>query len=95
MLLALIILYVVTLLYLSIVERFRHYASLVGLQGWLLLAVALWSLRSIDWPELVFIVAETLVFKAIIVPVLLYNIIRRTGIDRVHAASVATFNQLL
>jgi hydrogenase-4 component E len=93
MLLALIILYVVTLLYLSIVERFRHYASLVGLQGWLLLAVALWSLRSIDWPELVFIVAETLVFKAIIVPVLLYNIIRRTGIDRV--ASVATFNQLL
>ena len=33
MLLALIILYVVTLLYLSIVERFRHYASLVGLQG--------------------------------------------------------------
>ena len=93
--LALIILYVVTLLYLSIVERFRHYASLVGLQGWLLLAVALWSLRSIDWPELVFIVAETLVFKAIIVPVLLYNIIRRTGIDRVHAASVATFNQLL
>ena len=53
MLLALIILYVVTLLYLSIVERFRHYASLVGLQGWLLLAVALWSLRSIDWPELV------------------------------------------
>ena len=87
MLLALIILYVVTLLYLSIVERFRHYASL--------LAVALWSLRSIDWPELVFIVAETLVFKAIIVPVLLYNIIRRTGIDRVHAASVATFNQLL
>ena len=85
--LALIILYVVTLLYLSIVERFRHYASLVGLQGWLLLAVALWSLRSIDWPELV--------FKAIIVPVLLYNIIRRTGIDRVHAASVATFNQLL
>lgn len=44
-----------------------------GLQGWLLLAVALWSLRSIDWPELVFIVAETLVFKAIIVPVLLYK----------------------
>ena len=29
MLLALIILYVVTLLYLSIVERFRHYAALV------------------------------------------------------------------
>ena len=39
MLLALIILYVVTLLYLSIVERFRHYAALVGLQGWLLLGV--------------------------------------------------------
>ena len=95
MLLALIILYVVTLLYLSIVERFRHYAALVGLQGWLLLGVALFRLHAIDWPELIFILAETLVFKAIIVPVLLTNIIRRTGIDRVHVASVATFNQLL
>ena len=95
MLLALIILYVVTLLYLSIVERFRHYAALVGLQGWLLLGVALFRLHTIDWPELIFILAETLVFKAIIVPVLLTSIIRRTGIDRVHVASVATFNQLL
>ena len=95
MLLALIILYVVTLLYLSIVERFRHYAALVGLQGWLLLGVALFRLHASDWPELIFILAETLVFKAIIVPVLLTNIIRRTGIDRVHVASVATFNQLL
>ena len=41
MILALVLLYVVSLVYISITERFRSYASLVGLQGWLLLAIAL------------------------------------------------------
>ena len=41
MILPLIILYVVTLVYLAITERFRNFASLIGLQGWLLFAVAL------------------------------------------------------
>ena len=34
MILPLIILYVVTLVYLAITERFRNFASLIGLQGW-------------------------------------------------------------
>ena len=33
MILPLVILYVVTLVYLSITERFRNFASLIGLQG--------------------------------------------------------------
>ena len=33
MILPLIILYVVTLVYLAITERFRNFASLIGLQG--------------------------------------------------------------
>lgn len=87
--------YVVTLVYLAITERFRHYALLIGLQGWLLLGIALLSLHAVDWTELAFVVAETLVFKAVVVPALLTGIIRRTGINRVHARSVAVFNQLV
>ena len=48
MILPLIILYVVTLVYLAITERFRNFASLIGLQGWLLFAVALVRLHAIN-----------------------------------------------
>lgn len=95
MLLALIILYVVSLLYLSIIERFRHYVMIIALQGWMLLGVALLRLHASEWYELAFVVAETLVFKALILPAILHRVIRRTGINRVHTASVAVFNQLL
>ena len=67
MILSLIILYVVTLVYLSITERFRHYATLMTYQGWLLLLIALFRLHSIHWFDLLFVVTETLIFKAIVV----------------------------
>ena len=54
MILPLIILYVVTLVYLAITERFRNFASLIGLQGWLLFAVALVRLHAINPAELAF-----------------------------------------
>ena len=69
MILPLIILYVVTLVYLAITERFRNFASLIGLQGWLLFAVALVRLHAINPAELAFICLETLLFKGILVPV--------------------------
>ena len=68
MILPLIILYVVTLVYLAITERFRNFASLIGLQGWLLFAVALVRLHAINPAELAFICLETLLFKGILVP---------------------------
>lgn len=40
MILPLVILYVITLVYLAITERFRNFASIIGLQGWILFAVA-------------------------------------------------------
>ena len=83
MILPLIILYVVTLVYLAITERFRTFASLIGLQGWLLFAIALVRLHAINPAELAFICLETLLFKGILVPGLLFAVIRRTKINRV------------
>ena len=74
MILALVLLYVVSLVYISITERFRSYASLVGLQGWLLLAIALVRLQQIEIWSLLFVVAETLLFKAIVVPAILFAV---------------------
>lgn len=95
MLFALIIVYVVTLVYLSITERFRYYASLIAVQGWILFGIALLRLSSVNWLELGFVLAETLIFKALVVPYMLFRIIRRTGINRVHRDAVSGFNSLL
>ena len=95
MLLSLIILYVLTLIYLSIVERFRNYASLIAFQGWILLGIALLRLHSLDWIELSFLILETLIFKALIVPAILQRVIRKTKINRVRTSGSAQFNSLL
>ncbi len=95
MIFALIILYVITLVYMSVTDRFRTYARIIGLQGWILLAVALLRLHTVNIPEMLFIVTETLVFKAVIVPMLLYRIIRRNKIDRIAGAGASQFGSLL
>ena len=95
MILPLIILYVVTLVYLSITERFRNFASLIGLHGWLLFAIALVRLHAINPAELTFICLETLLFKGILVPGLLFAVIRRTKTNRVYRSGSPQSGSLL
>lgn len=95
MILSLVILYIVTLVYLSITERFRTYASLIGLQGWILLAIALLRLQTLNWGSLLFVVTETLLFKAIVVPMILHAVIRRTGINRIAASGASQVYSLV
>lgn len=95
MILSLIILYVVTLVYISTTERFRHHATLIAYQGWLLLAIALLRLHSIAIFDLLFVLIETLVFKAIVVPMILRRIIRHTKVYRVASSGRSQFNNLM
>ena len=95
MLLTLIILYIITLIYFSIVERFRNYSSLIAVQGWLLLGIALLRLHTLDWMELSFIITETLIFKALIVPGILMRVIKNTGINRISSTGTSQFNSLM
>ena len=95
MILPLVILSVVSLVYLSITERFRNFASIMMLQGWLLFAIALLRLHTIAPAELGFIALETLIFKAIVVPAILFRIIRKTKINRVRTSGTSQFHALL
>ena len=95
MVLTLIILYVITLVYISMVERFRNYASIIAMQGWLLLGIALLRLHTLNWVELSFIILETLIFKAVIVPAILMQVIRKTKINRISSSGKSQFNSLM
>ncbi|MDR1055441.1 MAG: hypothetical protein LBL90_06375 [Prevotellaceae bacterium] len=86
-----ILLFAFSLIFLSITERFRTYAMLIRLQGFLLFGISFYLLEDINPLNLIFIVLETLIFKAIIVPWLLYRIIHQTGIARVHKNALPSF----
>lgn len=95
MLLALIIIYAVSLLYVCVTERFRHYALLVGIQGWCLMFIALTHLSEAGVMERLFVIVETLIFKGIAVPYLLFKVIRSTNINKVHRISMPPFISVL
>lgn len=95
MMLPLVVLYTVTLVYLAITERFRNFASIMALQGWLLFAVAIERLHASNTAELLFVCLETALFKGILVPALLFAVIRRTKINRVAASGTSQAGSLL
>ncbi len=87
MILSLIILYVLTLIYLSIAERFRNHTTILAIQGLLLFGIAIARLHEFHPVEMGFIIVETLVFKAIVIPAILMRVILKTKINRIHSAS--------
>ena len=87
MILSLIILYVLTLIYLSIADRFRNHTTILALQGLLLFGIAMARLHEFHPVEMSFIIAETLIFKAVIIPAILMRVIRMTKINRIHSSS--------
>ena len=91
----LIVLFAVTLIYFASAERLIVYIRLIGLQGLLLCGIAFFELKEVNTANLVFIVFESLVFKAIVVPYLLTMIIRRSGVTKVHHLAMPGFYLLL
>ena len=91
----LIILFAITLFYFSVSERFRTYSMLIAVQGVLLFGMSFLELAEVHLVNFIFIAAETLLFKAIIVPVLLYRIINRTGVYKVHSKAFPAFYILI
>ena len=87
MILSLIILYILSLIYLSMADRFRSHTTILALQGMLLFGLAMARMHAFHPVEMGFIVVETLVFKAIIIPIILLHVIRKTKINRITSSS--------
>ncbi len=87
MILSLIILYVLSLIYLSMADRFRSHTMILALQGLLLFGIAMARMHAFHPVEMGFIVVETLVFKAIVIPIILLHVIRKTKINRITNSS--------
>lgn len=78
----LLIIFIITLLYVSIANRIISYVRVLALQGALLFGVTYLQLQDIQVWNLVLILLETIVFKTIAVPMFLSYLIKRNRITR-------------
>ncbi len=91
----LIVMFAITLMYFSSADRLISYVKLIALQGLLLCGIAIFELKEVNTANLLFIVAETLIFKTILLPYLLNRIIRRSGVTKVHRLAMPGFYLLI
>lgn len=78
----LLIIFIITLLYVSIANRIITYVRVLALQGFILFCVTFMELQEIQTWNLVLILLETIVFKAIAVPYFLSYLIKRNKLTR-------------
>ncbi len=71
-----------SLLYISIANRLFTYLNILVFQGFILFGVTFLTLNKISTVDLILIMLETIVFKAISVPWFINYVIRRNGITR-------------
>lgn len=91
----LLIIFIITLFYVSIANRIITYVRVLALQGVILFAVTFLQLKDIHTWNLVLILLETIIFKAIAVPVFLSYIIKRNRITRESEPYLSHFISLL
>lgn len=78
----LLIIFIISLLYVSIANRIITYVRVLALQGFILFGVTYLQLQEIQTWNLVLILLETIVFKTIAVPFFLGYLIKRNKITR-------------
>ena len=78
----LLITFAISLIYMGIANRLSTYINILAMQGAILFGLSLIELIQINPINLTFILFETLVFKAIAVPVFLNYIIKKNHIVR-------------
>jgi hydrogenase-4 component E len=78
----LLIIFIISLLYVAIANRIITYVRVLALQGFILFAVTFLQLQEIQTWNLVLILLETIVFKALAVPAFLSYLIKRNKITR-------------
>lgn len=78
----LLIIFTITVLFMSIANRIYTYINILIFQGFILFGVAYLSLTEINTLNLILILLETIIFKALTVPLFIKYLIKRNKISR-------------
>lgn len=91
----LLITFIISLFYLAIANRLKTYITVLSFQGFILFGVAFIELNEINALNLVLILLETIVFKAVLVPIFISRLIKKNGITRSTEPYLSNFISLL
>jgi hydrogenase-4 component E len=91
----LLIAFAMTLLYISIANRLNTYLNILVLQGFILFGVTFLTLTKISTVNLILIMLETIVFKALAVPWFIKYVIKRNRITRESEPYLPNFVSLI
>lgn len=91
----LIILLGTTMLYVSAMSRIEAYVKTLAAQGLILFLLVLVGIRTLSWLNVAFLIFETLVVKAILIPYFLLTVIRRNETSREIEPYLSQFYSLL
>lgn len=95
MVIVLIVLFAATLIYFFLSERVANFIWLLSVQGALLFGIAFNNLIHIQTLELIVILLETLIVKAIVIPWFLNRLRHKNQLKRVHESKVPVFYSLI
>lgn len=85
------IIFTITLVYLASGSRLVGYIRLLAIQGLILCGLAFYELQEISIANLLFIALETLIFKAILVPYVLYVLVKKNNFHNEREADNPNF----
>jgi len=91
----LLILFTISLLYFAIANRLMTYVKILALQGFILFGVAFIELIELNVANLVLILLETIVVKAIAIPLFMQYVIKKNKITREAEPFVSNFVSLI
>jgi hydrogenase-4 component E len=87
----LLITFTISLIYIAMANRLLTYIRIIAFQGFLLFGVAFIELIEINVANLVFVLLETIIIKAIAIPVFLKYILDKNNITREAEPFVSNF----
>lgn len=91
----LLIIFSITLFYVAIANRLMTYVSVLMIQGFLICGIAILSLHEMNAINLATILLETLVVKALAMPIYIKRVILKNNIRREAEPSVPNYVSLL
>lgn len=91
----LIFLYAVTLVNFALAERMKKFVMILSLQGFILFGVVFYNLIEIELFDFIFILTETIIVKAIVVPWFMNWVRKHNQLKRVHEPYVPVFYSII
>lgn len=91
----LVILFGLTMLYISSAEMLGSYVTMLVVQGVLLFLIALFNMTDVNFAGFLFVALETLILKAILIPRILHKTIRENEMIREAEPNIPNFFSLI